>query len=127
MFLPLNHAASTEENDLKEDIREVFENRGFDGYSFLFWYQLMDCQRAAYQRWLKKLGRTSIPEISSELKTFTFGSAYAYAYDAEIPLRNKADLDILADKSAKSLIAFCGQIDNAADVAGAKFMAKMQG
>lgn len=115
------------DNELKEDIREVFENRGFGGYSMLYWDHLLECQRVAYQRWLKKLGRTSIPEILSELKITNYGSAYAFAYDAEIPLREKADLDVLADKSTQTLIAFCKQIDNAADIAGGKFMAKLQG
>lgn len=113
-------SAATAADEMTEDVREVMENRGFEGYSLFFWEYMYECQAVAYQKWLKQFGRDRIPEIISELKKYRFEKAFSTAYDSEIPMRDKADLDALAKTGAQWINYHCGQIINLADSIGGK-------
>lgn len=111
--------------ELQGEMREVLENRGFEGYSIFFWDYMQECQNVAYQKWTKHFNREYIPEILSPLKIYRFGSAQAYAYEAEMPLRNKGNLDALAQTTAQAADAYCKQIEYVADSAAAAYATKL--
>lgn len=98
------------------------ETRGFEGYSLFFWEYIYECQAIAYQKWLKQFGRDRIPELLSQLKKYRYEKAFSTAFDSEIPLRDKADLNVLSKTAAQWINYHCGQIISLADDVASKLL-----